>query len=89
MTHFLVSESNPKGFKLEDILTVLRRDVLVRCNKIADDPRPEARQVLDNNMKVLQLITEAIHIAESSTRILDKSFGPSSLYDGKPRIGVS
>lgn len=90
MTHFLVSDSNPNGYRLEDILQAIRKDVLSRCTKITDDSRPEARAVLDNNMRILQLLTEAIHIAESSTRLLDKSFGPSqSLYGGAPRIGVA
>ncbi len=90
MTRFLISDQNPQGFKLEDILTAIRKDVIYRCGKIADDARPEARKVLDNNMKVLTLLTEAIHVAESSTFILDKAFGPSqSLYGGPPRIGTS
>lgn len=89
MTHFLSSDRNPAGYKLEDILGAIRKDVLYRCTKITDDHRPEARQVLDNNMKVLQHLTEAIHLAEHSSRILEKAFGPStSLYGGEPRIGV-
>ncbi len=90
MTHFLVSDKNPKGFKLEEVLATIRKDILYRANKIVDDARPEARTVLDNNMRILQLVTEAIHIAESSTRLLDKAFGPSqSLYGGGPRIGAA
>ncbi len=88
MTHFLSSDRRPDGFKLEDILTTIRKDVIYRCEKIADDRRPEARKVLDNNIKVLGLLSEAIHLAEDSTKVLDKSFGPSqSLYGGGPRIG--
>ncbi len=86
MTHFLVSDSKPDGYRLEDILSVLRADVISRCNKISGDTRPEARQVLHNNMRVLGLISEAIQIAEDSTRILEKAFGPS-IKGGPPRIG--
>lgn len=88
MTRFLVSDTNPNGSRLEDILTAIRRDVIVRCGKIVDDPQPEARQVLDNNMRVLGLLSEAIAIAEGSTRILDQAFGRSKAdAGGRPRIG--
>lgn len=86
MTHFLVSDVKPDGYKLEEILSVLRADVITRCSKITGDNRPEARQVLNNNMRVLGLISEAIVIAEDSTRILEKAFGPS-VKGGPPRIG--
>ena len=85
MTHFLVSDENPDGYKLEDILLALRTEVINRCTKITGDNRPEARQVLDNNVEILALISDAIRLAENSSEVLNKSFGPS---DGKsPRIG--
>jgi len=86
MTHYLISDDNPDGFKLEDILRTLRKDVLTRCTKIADDGTDAARHVLDNNMIVLNLITEAIQVAEDSTQTLDKAFGRST--PGHPRIGT-
>lgn len=88
MTRFLVSDENPSGYKLEDILNVIRADVLKRCNKIALDDRSEAQHVLANNMQVLQHLTDAIELARDSTRTLDKSFGPSQAgKGGPPRIG--
>jgi hypothetical protein len=85
MTHFLVTADNPKGHKLEDILTLIRKDILTRTLKIADDQRAEAKHVLDNNMKILGLISEAIQLAEDSSRVLTRAFGPSKA--GKARIG--
>jgi hypothetical protein len=88
MTHFLVSEEHPEGHRLEDILRILRKDVLIRCTKITDDRRPEAQQVLANSVKVLEHLTEAIRLADESTHILDKAFGPSqAAKGGPPRIG--
>jgi hypothetical protein len=87
VTHFLVSDVKPDGYKLEEILSVLRADVITRCSKISSDSRPEARQVMHNNMRVLGLLSEAIQIAEDSTRILEKAFGPS-IKGGPPRIGT-
>ena len=84
MTKFLVSEQNPKGYKLEDILRVIRKDIVLRCDLIIDDTRPEAEQVISNNMEILNLVTKAIHLALNSTDVLNTSFGPSG---NKPRMG--
>jgi hypothetical protein len=90
MTRFLVSDENPGGYKLEDILTVIRADVLKRSSKVAMDDRPEAQHVVANNMEVLQHLTRAIELAKDSTRTLDKAFGPSkALEGGAPRVGVA
>jgi uncharacterized protein YehS (DUF1456 family) len=90
MTRFLKSDANPGGRKLEDILMELRADVLLRCTKISDDHRPEALKVLANNMKVLEHLTAALELAQDSTNVLDRAFGPSEAGDGgEPRIGVA
>ncbi len=90
MTHFLVSEENPKGHKLEDLLTEIRADILYRCTKISKDGRPEAMEVLANNVEILHHITAAIELALDSTKILDTAFGKSQAdKGGAPRIGVS
>lgn len=86
MTHFLVTSENPDGSKLEDILSMIRQDIIKRLTKIAHDAKPEAQRVLKNNIKILGLLTECIETANSSTELLDKSFGPSTAAE--PRIGV-
>lgn len=87
MTHFLVTEDRPDGYRLEDILGLIRKDILTRTLKITNDKRTEAQHVMRNNMKILGLVTEAISLAEDSTRVLDKAFG-SSAKGGPPRIGT-
>ena len=87
MTHFLVTEENPKGHRLEEILYLIRKDILTRALKIADDKRPEALRVMQNNMRILGLLSEAISLAEDSTSVLDKAFGTSA-KGGPPRIGA-
>lgn len=84
MTKFLVSDENTEGFRLEDILIAIRMDILSRSLKIASDGRPEAAHVMNNNMKILTLLSDAINLADDSTRTLDKAFGP---HGGEPRIG--
>ncbi len=86
MTHFLVTEENPSGHRLEDILMIIRKDILIRATKIADDRRPEALHVMKNNMRILDLISDAIALAEDSSRVLDKAFG-NAAKGGPPRIG--
>ncbi|PHS22457.1 MAG: histidine kinase [Robiginitomaculum sp.] len=90
MTRFLVSEENPNGSKLEDLLVNIRSDILHRCTKIADDQRPEAMHVLANNVMILEHLTEAIQLALDSTKILDTAFGKSQAdKGGPPRIGIA
>ena len=85
MTHFLASKENPDGFRLEDVFIALRKDLVKRSTLILDDDRPQARQVLDNDIKILSLLSECIHTAEESSRLLDHAFGKHQ--EGKPRIG--
>lgn len=88
MTHFLRSDAKPDGHKLEDLLIQLRADMIHRCNAISADLRPEALHVLANNMKIMNLLSDAITLSLDSTRVLDRAFGPSqAAQGGPPRIG--
>jgi hypothetical protein len=88
VTHFLRSDKKPDGHKLEDLLIALRGDMIHRCDMIAADHRPEALHVMNNNMRILTLLTEAINLSMDSTRMLDRAFGPSqAAHGGPPRIG--
>jgi hypothetical protein len=88
VTHFLRSEKNPEGHKLEDLLMQLRADILHRCEVIGADTRPEALRVMANNVKILGHLSDAINTALDSTRVRDRAFGPSQAAHGRPpRIG--
>lgn len=70
------------------ILKTIRDDMIIRCGFLIDDRRSEAEHVIGNNVKILNHLSEAISLAEDSTKILDKAFGPSaSGQGGPPRIG--
>lgn len=87
MTRFLTTADKPDGWRLEDILTEIQNDIVRRSGKVIDDQRPQARAVLQNNFQILNLLGEAIELAQDSTHILD-SLGPSSAAEGgPPRIG--
>jgi hypothetical protein len=72
MTKLLVSESNPKGYTTEVLLGIIRADIVTRLQKYAGDPRREARQVMDNNIRILALLGEAIGLAEANSRTLSE-----------------
>jgi hypothetical protein len=85
MTHFLKSEEKPDGHRLEDILTMVRADIILRASKLLEDERPEAKRVLENDIKILGWLSDSVRAAEDSTQLLTKSFGKST--PGKPRVG--
>lgn len=84
MTHFLVTDENPDGSKLEDVLRRVRADIIRRQVKIIDDENVVAQNVVANNIKILSMLTDCIDLAENSTNILDKAFGKPGTT---PRIG--
>jgi len=85
MSRFLVTDENPEGYKLEDILCAIRNEIFERATKIMEDKRPEAVTVMNNNIKILNHLAESITLAENSTMVLDKAFGQRD--PGVPRIG--
>lgn len=85
MSGFLVTDDNPDGYQLENILTAIRNEVIQRATKIMDDGRPEATLVVNNNIKILNHLAESITLAENSTSVLQKAFGDRS--PEVPRIG--
>ena len=87
MSGFLTNELRPEGYSLEELLSAVRRELIVKATKIVDDERPQAQEVLENDIKIIGLLTESLHIAEASSKLLNRSFGPH--VDGEPRIGVA
>lgn len=69
-TKHLVSQDNPEGKRTEEILAEIRAEILLRMASYASDPRPEAKAVMENNLEIAQLLTEAIHLAEANTNTL-------------------
>lgn len=85
MTKLLVSDDNPNGAKLEDIIRILRNDIIARCNVSAAVHEKEAEKVIANNMRILNLLTECIEMAEASTDILVQVYGVEQAAKGIPR----
>ena len=95
MTRFLQSDDRPEGHKLEDILLTLRSDIIKRCDRISMDRRPEAIHVLNNNVQILKLMSEAIELAlvatiyirpkSSTTKPLRSLWSPRYVSDQRAR----
>ncbi|MEQ9559008.1 MAG: hypothetical protein RIG67_24795 [Rhodospirillales bacterium] len=85
MTKLLVSDDNPTGAKLEDILRILRNDIIARCNVSVATHERETEKVVANNMRILNLLTECIDLAEASTDILVQAYGVEQAAKGIAR----
>ena len=88
MTRFWSTTERPEGFLLEELLKIVRDEIIVRSGILVGDNAPQVEQVLQNNIMILKLLTEAIQLADVSTRLLDDELGPSEAAEGgPPRIG--
>ena len=83
-TQFLISATNPDGVRLEDILRIIRNDVLVRCTANMNDGREEVEHVMENNMHILTMLSDMINLAEDSTDVLSRIYGPGQAATGSP-----
>ena len=72
MTQLLASPANPDGWSLEEVLEVLRGDMIHRSAHMVDDTRPEIRGLIANNVAIMEHLTHCLHKAQDSTRILGK-----------------
>ena len=72
MTQLLASPANPDGWSLEDVIEVLRGDMMRRSAHMVDDTRPEIRGLVANNVAIMEQLTQCLHKAQDSTRILTK-----------------
>lgn len=82
----LMSPENPGGWKLEELLAQLHREVSTKCAKIETDSRPPAKHVLRNNQQIMGLLKQAEALQRDSYDVLD-AMGPNQGPLGKPRIG--
>ena len=85
-TKFLLSPGQSEGLEARGRAAANSKRILRRSTLIADDTRSEARAVLRNNFRIMNLITECIETAEESARILD-SLGPAR-PGSRRRIGA-
>lgn len=85
MTKLLVSDTNPNGAKLEDVLRAVRNDIITRCQASVAVHERDTEKVVANNMRILNLLTESIELAEASTEILVQAYGVEQAAKGIAR----
>lgn len=86
--YILMGSENPSGWKLEELLEKLVKEVEHKTSKIDKDPSPEAQAVVENNYEIISYLTSAIIFQQSSMKILDAK-SPNQGPNGTPRIGNS
>tara|TARA_Y100000813_G_scaffold81948_1_gene58019 strand:+ start:57 stop:332 length:276 start_codon:yes stop_codon:yes gene_type:complete len=88
MTKLLVSDDNPDGAKLEDVIRTVRNDIITRCQLSVAIHDRDTEKVVNNNMRILNLLTECIELAEASTDILTQAYGVEQAAKGIARKPV-
>jgi hypothetical protein len=77
MIKFFSPDEKPSGYKLKDMPSINRQDVVKREPMIAGGNRPELCQVMAKNMRILEKPTDCIELEVYTTRTLDPTFGQS------------
>lgn len=86
-TPVLMSAENPNGWKLEDLLAVLRHEVEQKTQRIINDDSEVAQQVRINNYRIMACLSEAHLLQVASYQLLAEKVGPNPGPLGKARIG--
>jgi len=81
-----MGSENHNGWKLEDLLSELQKEITEKSLKIAKDNSIESKTVQNNNGQIIGLLKQAEHLQRQSYAILD-NLAPNEGPDGKPRIG--
>jgi hypothetical protein len=82
----LMGSENHNGWKLEELLSQLKKEVSEKINKIINDESPQSQLVVRNNLAIIEHLGAAEALQRSSYIVLDamkENEGPT----GKPRIG--
>jgi len=88
MKPILMSAENPTGHKLDVLVSQLMLEILDKNKKIVHDQSEEARMVFQNNIGIIEYLTNVRDLQIGSMECLDllaENEGPN----GNPRIGVS
>jgi hypothetical protein len=85
-TKVLMSNTNPTGWKLEELLPQICAELREKCARIEGDPNPVAQTVLAHNHDIIRMLTQATVKQRHSMEVLD-TIGPDQGPLGKARIG--
>jgi hypothetical protein len=84
--NILMGTENPEGYKLEELLSQVKKEVSEKINKVINDPSPQAQLVVKNNLAIIEHLGAAEALQRSSFIVLD-AMKPNEGPFGTPRIG--
>lgn len=85
-TPILMSKENPNGWKLEELLAQVRKELLVKTEKITGDESAVSMKVQCNNLSIMRQLFNAEALQRDSIAALDAK-APDEGPNGQPRIG--
>lgn len=85
-TPILMSAENPNGWKLEDLLAQLRKELLIKTEKITGDSSVLSLKVQCNNLSILRHLHTAESLQRDSYALLATK-APDEGPNGQARIG--
>lgn len=86
-TPILMSAENPTGWKLEELLRQIIKEVALKNKKVTKDKQLVARTVEHNNTMIMTFLTQACAMQMHSLDML-ATLGPDPGPVGIPRIGI-
>lgn len=85
-TPILMSKENPNGWKLEDLLCQVRKELLVKTEKITGDESAVSMKVQCNNLSIMRHLFNAEALQRESIAVLATK-APDEGPNGQARIG--
>lgn len=83
----LLSADKPDGYRLVEIVQLVRRDLVLRLAPLSHDKRPHSAAMVSRYAEVLKLLSQAIKIAETAEDVVAHSYGKDALGDLPPPDG--
>jgi hypothetical protein len=87
-TPILMTAENPSGWKLEDLLAQLRKELLIKTEKITGDSSVISLKVQCNNLSILRHLHTAESLQRESYAVLATK-APDEGPTGQARIGAT
>lgn len=86
MTKLLMSKENPNGWKLEELLGKIRRELIEKNKLIQDDECQVSKIIQSNNKEIINSLADCIIMQNHSMEALD-TLGENKGPLGEPRVG--
>lgn len=86
MSNLLMSKENPNGWKLEELLAQIHRELGEKNQLLLNDDCKVSEMIQLNNHEIMYNLMDSIHLQNDTMNRLD-ALGENQGPTGKPRIG--